>query len=80
MDVLEEVTRLLEAKQGSENSVARRVAHIKWLWLFVATIMTTGFGCVVSVTLWVSRIESTSQRTVRAVELMYKSYFGHELP
>lgn len=76
MDALEEIRQLLEAKQGSEDSVVRRSEHIKWLWTCIIFMMTTGFGWIIFVTLWYSKVE----RTCHAVELIYESYFGTKLP
>lgn len=76
MDVIDEITKLLEAKQGTEDSVARRSFHIKWIWLCIVFIMTTGIGWLVLGTLWYAKMERIS----RAVEQLYSSYFGHSLP
>lgn len=76
MDVLEEVTKLLEAKEESENSMTRRVGHIKWLWICVAFMMTTGMTSLITATLWYANVN----RWGRAVEQIYESYFGHPLP
>lgn len=76
MDVLEEIARLLEAKQGSEATVARRMNHIKWLWGCMAFMMVTGGGWIIAGTLWYAKMD----RMARAVELIYARVFGNPMP
>lgn len=76
MDVLDEVQRLLEAKEGSEEVVSRRMTHIKWLWACIGFMMTTGVCWLVAGTLWYSKME----RTARAVEMIYTKVYGSPMP
>lgn len=76
MDPFEEILKLLEAKQESENSVTRRGANIKLLWFAVAFMYGTGGMAIFTMAVWYSKMEHVA----RAVDQIYESYFGIKLP